>query len=105
MVRVLKKQKALPDFLLSGTPERTLTSDLSLRRRSLYTTELLGHMPIFYPYFSVVSRKSADFLPLHAYTVWQRFGKERKEMYESGKIGADLDDLIFEKDAGGPSER
>ena len=27
-----------------GTPERTLTSDLSLRRRSLYTTELLGHI-------------------------------------------------------------
>ena len=28
----------------AGTPERTLTSDLPLRRRPLYTTELLGHM-------------------------------------------------------------
>ena len=27
-----------------GTPERTLTSDLPLRRRTLYTTELLGHI-------------------------------------------------------------
>ena len=30
-----------------GTPERTLTSDLPLRRRTLYTTELLGHMPSY----------------------------------------------------------
>ena len=29
---------------LYGTPERTLTSDLSLRRRLLYTTELLRHI-------------------------------------------------------------
>ena len=29
---------------LYGTPERTLTSDLPLRRRPLYTTELLGHI-------------------------------------------------------------
>ena len=33
-------------FLVIGTPERTLTSDLPLRRRPLYTAELLGH--IFY---------------------------------------------------------
>jgi len=26
-------------------------------------------------------------------------------MYESGENGADLDDLIFERDSGGPSER
>ena len=31
-------------FPAAGTPERTLTSDLPLRRRPLYTAELLGHI-------------------------------------------------------------
>ena len=30
----------------NGTLERTLTSDLPLRRRLLYTTELLGHIQL-----------------------------------------------------------
>ena len=74
-----------------GTPERTLTSDLSLRRRSLYTTELLGRIYqiglkgtqaivvlgggygiqlsnwhiryIFYRIFSLVSREEREILP------------------------------------------
>ena len=32
------------EITVFGTPERTLTSDLPLRRRTLYTTELLGHI-------------------------------------------------------------
>ena len=38
------KVKLSAAVLRCGTPERTLTSDLSLRRRLLYTTELLRHM-------------------------------------------------------------
>ena len=43
----VKKSKSAENTVFSalfGTPERTLTSALSLRRRSLYTTELLGHI-------------------------------------------------------------
>ena len=55
MVRVLsvtKKEHPFRMFFFVGTPERTLTSDLSLRRRLLYTTELLGH------YHTVLYRKN-----------------------------------------------
>ena len=48
MVRVLsqmkKEEHTKSAFFFFGTPERTLTSDLSLRRRLLYTTELLRHI-------------------------------------------------------------
>ena len=40
-----KPRKRLAAFF-SGTPERTLTSDLPLRRRPLYTAELLGRMSL-----------------------------------------------------------
>ena len=45
-MKSLLKKKGHPkgDLLFIGTPERTLTSDLPLRRRLLYTTELLRHM-------------------------------------------------------------
>ena len=42
----MRKRRDLPDRGVFGTPERTLTSALPLRRRSLYTTELLGHIRI-----------------------------------------------------------
>ena len=36
----------ITDALPFGTPDQTLTGDLPLRRRSLYTTELRGYMGI-----------------------------------------------------------
>ena len=42
----MRKRRDLPDHGVFGTPERTLTSALPLRRRSLYTTELLGRIRI-----------------------------------------------------------
>ena len=97
----------------SGTPERTLTSDLSLRRRSLYTTELLGHIQVaLYPKKQVVSRieqgkkkkwVSSHILVIAAYTV--RNGVGGDEMRESDDLTADLEDLIYDEDSGHPSER
>ena len=46
---------------LYGTLERTLTSDLPLRRRLLYTTELLGHIN-FWAY--AYAKKDSNELPL-----------------------------------------
>ena len=39
-----KSRSSNAELRLAGTPERTLTSDLPLRRRPLYTAELLGHI-------------------------------------------------------------
>ena len=41
-----KSRSSNADLRLAGTPERTLTSDLPLRRRPLYTAELLGRMDV-----------------------------------------------------------
>ena len=52
---------------LYGTLERTLTSDLPLRRRLLYTTELLGHMNFgVYDY----EKKDLNELPLRRRTLY-----------------------------------
>ncbi len=52
---------------LYGTLERTLTSDLPLRRRLLYTTELLGHMNFgAYDY----AKKDSNELPLRRRTLY-----------------------------------
>ena len=42
MIKAQKVPKSY-DFGTNGTPDWTLTSDLLLRRQSLYTTELRGH--------------------------------------------------------------
>ena len=52
---------------LFGTLKRTLTSDLPLRRRLLYTTELLGHMNFgAYDY----AKKDLNELPLRRRTLY-----------------------------------
>ena len=50
-----------------GTPERTLTSDLSLRRRLLYTTELLRHINFW---VNVYAEKDLNELPLRRRTLY-----------------------------------
>ena len=81
----------------------------NLRRRSLYPAELLVHMLIYFTQiFLVCQENTALFLLPGAYTVRQRFARIRKgggAMNNCGGPRVDLDDLIFEKDAGGPSER
>ena len=78
----------------------------------LYTTELLGHIwsfcnvcvPILTKIFSSVKKIGTFFSVYSIYCPVDSLKGERK-MYENGELGTDLDDLIFEKDAGGPSER
>ena len=53
---------------LHGTPERTLTSDLPLRRRPLYPAELRMHILNIVPKkIRSVNEKTAHFLPATAY--------------------------------------
>ena len=103
-------QKCLPAVtdrrFLHGTPERTLTSDLPLRRRTLYTTELLEHILEYCSgkYNGCQPQVSAVFCPLLPYTVFLR-RKEEEKMRECSDPNVDLEDLLFDDDAGGPSER
>ncbi len=57
-----KKARTRKSVRAFGTPERTLTSDLPLRRRPLYTTELLGRISLLlYPYcLSFVNAKKGE---------------------------------------------
>ena len=48
---------------------------------------------------------TAHFFPPPEYTVLEYFERSNPSMYYSDDPNADLDDLIFEEDAGGPSER
>jgi hypothetical protein len=61
----------------------------------LYSTQIL--LPC--------QEKAAHFLTLCAYNAQVVFLKGGAAMRESNDPRADLDDLIFDEDAGGPSER
>ena len=66
-----------------GTPDWTLTSDLSLRRRSLYTTELRGHIQKL---FNFPAQQETNELPLRRRTLYP--GELRGHIY--GYILIDL---------------
>ena len=66
---------------LYGTLERTLTSDLPLRRRLLYTTELLGHMNFgAYDY----AKKDLNDLPLRRRTLYPGEVQGHDKLYSTG---------------------
>ena len=88
-----------------GVPEVIRTPDLPLRRRSLYPAELLVHTLLFYPNFSCLSRKYVTFFACEGIYCQAALWKEGEPMYSCDDPHADLDDLIFEKGDGGPSER
>ena len=89
-----------------GTPEGIRIPDLPLRRRTLYPAELLGHMPVYSTQLSSPCQENpAHFLLSYAYNAQVVFLKGAGYMRESNDPKADLEDLIFDEDAGGPSQR
>ena len=61
---------------------------------------------IFYPNILYLSRKSGTFFTYNRiYCPVVNFWKGETDMYLRFDPMADLDDLIFDEDAGGPSER
>ena len=77
-IRVLtRKNRLFRDGF--GTPERTLTSDLPLRRRPLYTTELPGHVEFSIGIVHIkcddVNRKPGDMEAHKKFFPSTRFGK------------------------------
>ena len=89
-----------------GTPEGIRIPDLPLRRRTLYPAELLGRMPLYSTQILFCCQENpAHFLAAGAYNAQVVFLKGGLAMRESTDPRADLDDLIFDEDAGGPSQR
>ena len=85
-----------------GTPGETRTHYLALRRRTLYPGELRGHTHlILYRKKWVLSIKTDTFFA--ALGIYCLVGGD--SMWENDDRAADLDDLIFDEDDGGPSER
>jgi hypothetical protein len=63
-------------------------------------------MPIYSTQlFSACQENPAHFLSSEAYNAQVTFSKGDSFMRESNDPKADLEDLIFDEDAGGPSER
>jgi len=60
---------------------------------------------IFYPKKADLSRKSGTFFPSFGIYCPVVFLERSLTMYYSDDPNADLDDLIFDKEDGGPSER
>ena len=103
---------------LFGTLKRTLTSDLPLRRRPLYTTELLGHIyPSIVPKKagsvnrpmekekSFLSQNPTSFSSSATYTVITCFRKEERNMGSGNQPVEDLDDWLFGDEDWLPSDR
>ena len=93
--------------MLFGTPERTLTSDLPLRRRMLYTTELLGRISyrnIVTKNFQTVNKTRGIFSNL-GHILSSSLFERRIGMPENDENYADVDDLIFQDEEYSPSER
>ena len=113
----VKKHQSRLGLAFFGTPERTLTSDLSLRRRSLYTTELLEHiLCILYPKNNVLSTKNGHIFHPRAHIISgvaslrsaQSQGmqvKRSEAVVEKGGTVLDFSSLMYEEDSGAPSQR
>ena len=112
-----KQGAKLPEVLIQGReisvflafsrfPARITRIEQDLRRRTLYTTELLEHILEYCSgkYNGCQPQVSAVFCPLLPYTVFLR-RKEDEKMRECSDPNVDLEDLLFDDDAGGPSER
>ena len=93
-------------FGIFGTPEGIRIPDLPLRRRTLYPAELLGHVLVYsIQLFSSCQENLTHFSYAFAYNAQVVFLKGAGIMRESNDPKADLEDLIFDEDAGGPSQR
>ena len=89
-----------------GTPEGIRIPDLPLRRRTLYPAELLGRVSVYSTQlFSFCQENLTHFPQTFAYNAQVVFLKGAGSMRESNDPKADLEDLIFDEDAGGPSQR
>ena len=60
---------------------------------------------IFYPKYCHLSRKSGTFFLTDSIYCYVAYRKGENAMRETNDPNADLEDLLFEPDAGGPSER
>ena len=93
-------------YFFFGTPEGIRIPDLPLRRRTLYPAELLGRVPVYSTQlFSFCQENLTHFTHVFAYNAQVVFLKGEGSMRESNDPKADLEDLIFDEDAGGPSQR
>lgn len=89
----------------SGTPGATRTHYIPLRRRTLYPGEVQGRTPIYYPNNSELSRKNGTLFGCYRIYCPVDHWKGAVNVRENDDPNVDLDDLIFDEDAGGPSER
>ena len=95
---------------IDGTPGETRTHYLALRRRTLYPGELRRHnCPISGLY--ILTKKSYSVKKIrhifckHKHILLCSLFERRTHMVETSDPNADLEDLIFYPNDGGPSER
>lgn len=88
-----------------GTPGATRTHYIPLRRRTLYPGEVQGRTHIYYSNKFALSRKNGTLFS--ASRIYCPVGNRKGAVFmrENSDPNADLEDLIFDEDAGGPSER
>jgi hypothetical protein len=75
------------------------------RRCTLYLDEVQGRTHIYYSNNFSLSRKNGTLFGSYRIYCPVDHWKGAVKMRENGDPNADLDDLIFDEDAGGPSER